>query len=75
MPIKKEMLDLASEAALLKVSRGEETMPLLVRRPLTRKNDIPIGRVASILNDDPTRISVNMMLRPPALQRCHAHLL
>ena len=71
-PTKDDVLELAGKSALVEVSHDGRTVQLLVRRPSTRKNDLRTGRVASLLDDEPTRIFVPMLLRPLVLQRCHA---
>ena len=72
-PTKGDLLELASNGALVDVLNDNgEVVPLLVRKPPTRRNHQPTGRVASLLKDEPTRIFVPILLRPLVVQRVHS---
>ena len=49
----------------------------LVRKPTKTpvSSDRPGGRAARLLNDEPTRIYVRMLMRPWVMQACHANAL
>ena len=71
-PTRNEVLELASKVALVQMTTdGGDTVPLLVRKS-TRRNNRSTGRVASLLNDEPVRIFVPILLRPLVLQHCHS---
>ena len=53
------MLELARKGVLVDVLNDKgEAVPLFVRKPSSRKSSQPTGRVASLLQDEPTRILV-----------------
>ena len=55
--MKGDVIELASEGVLVDVLNDEgEAAPLLVRKPSSRRDDRPTGRVASLLKDEPTKI-------------------
>lgn len=68
-PTENGVLDFASKAALVQVSHDGDMVALLVHRLSTLKNDLPIGRVAS-LNDEATRIWVPTILSQLVFQPC-----
>ena len=41
-----------------------EAIPLFVHKSSSRKSSQPTGRVASLLQDEPTRVFVPILLRP-----------
>ena len=48
---------------------------LLVRQPTPQPpsdSQRPVGRAASLLNDDPIRIYVSLLMRPWVMQACHS---
>ncbi len=51
------MLEFTSKGVLIDVlSDKGEAFRMLVRKPSTRRNDLPTGGVASLLKDEPTRV-------------------
>ena len=72
-PQKEDVLELARKGVLIDISNDEEeAVPLFVRKPSSRKSNHPTGRVASLLQDEPTRIFVPILLRPLVMQRIHS---
>lgn len=72
VPAGDEVLDLATKTASVEVSHDVERVALLVHRPSTCRNYLPAGRVVSLLNNEPARTFVPLMLGPLVLQQCHA---
>lgn len=74
-PSQPDVLHLASKGRLF---TDDDGITLLVRQasalPASRHNQHPSGRLARLLNDEPTRIYVPLLMRPWVMQTCHAHL-
>lgn len=62
----------AGEAALVEVPYDVKPVPSLVRRLLPRKNDLPTGRIACLLDVEHTRISAPIMLGTLVFRLFHA---
>lgn len=73
-PTKEGGLELGSKGDMIEVWRGDETVPVLVRRPPTREKDKLTSRGTSRFDDEPTNTFVPTMLHPPVLCQCHVHV-
>ena len=62
-PQKEDVLELARKGVLVDILNDVgEAVPLFVRKPSSRKSSHPTCRVASLLQDEPTRIFVHILL-------------